>query len=78
MLWFISLTAILRAIKFFPCTPVIDKDGHFEDNKAEAKQPLTHFCSTPKSTTGLIRRQPKGRWATVVSKTYYWFLELIF
>ena len=59
---FISLTAILRAIKLFSCAPVIVKDGDFKDNKDEAKQTLTHFCSTPKSTTGRIRRQPKGKW----------------
>ena len=59
---FMSLVAILRAIKFFSCTPVTDKDGDFKDNKDEASQALTHFCSTPKSTTGLIPRQPKGTW----------------
>ena len=57
---FISLTLIFRAIKFFSCTPVIDKVGDFKDNKDEAKQTLTNFCSTLKSTTGLIQRQPKG------------------
>ena len=59
---FMSLVAILRAIKFFSCTPVTDKDGDFKDNKDEASQALTHFCSTTKSTTGLIPRQPKGTW----------------
>ena len=40
---FISLTAILRAIKYFSCTPVIDKDGDFKDNKDEAKQNVDSF-----------------------------------
>ena len=45
---FISLTAILRAIKLFSCAPVINKDGGFPCNKDEAKQALTHFCSAPR------------------------------
>ena len=31
-------SAILRAIKFFSCTPVIDKDGHFKKPKTKIKQ----------------------------------------
>ena len=44
---FISLVAILRAIKLFSCIHVIDKDG-FPCNKDGAKPALTHFCTAPR------------------------------
>ena len=45
---FISLVAILRAIKLFSCIHVIDKDGGFPCNKDGAKPALTHFCTVPR------------------------------
>ena len=45
---FISLVAILRAIKLFSCIHVIDKDGGFHCNKDGAKPALTHFCTAPR------------------------------
>ena len=51
---FITLVAILRAIKFFSCIHVIDKDGGFPCNKDEAKAALTHFCSAPRALQVLL------------------------
>ena len=34
----------------------------FQRQQRWSKETLTPFCSTPKSTSGLIRSQPKGTW----------------
>ena len=54
---FISLVAILRAIKLFSCIHVIDKDGGLW-----SKASVNSFLHRSEGTTGLIRRQPKGKW----------------
>lgn len=62
---FISFIAILRAIELFSRTHVTDKAGDFFASKIWQNnlQALILFRSALKSsTTGLIRRQPKGTW----------------
>ena len=46
----------------------VDKDDDFKDNKDEAKQTLTHFCSTPNTldARGLLARQRRGASELVV------------
>ena len=61
----------------FTCTPVIDKDGGFPCNKDEAKQALLIFVAL-REYHRFYSTPTRWNMATVVSKTYYWLIELIF